>query len=846
MLNSIEEVRNLSEWENMKRQFVDPPAEFTPMPFWFWNDELSREEIIRQIHDFHAHEVDGFVLHPRMGLPRALPYLSDSYFDLVEAAVAEAAKLGMRVILYDEGMYPSGSACGKVVERNPEFASRGLRMEEHPCRTGRGAVMQVPVALSPGESLVSALAVRKLSDKAIEAASALVLERGSDSGVSFTQPDAGDWSVLLFIDTYSRGTIRGVHPGQDDGEPDAPLAADLLNPEAVQAFIDLTHEAYYRKLSRYFGTTVLAMFTDEPDLLGRGHAAGMKPWTRGFMGEYLAGGGREQDLPLLWFDAEDALSTTHVRDAYGAAIRGRLSRAYYKPLADWCEAHGIGLTGHPAGSDDIGLLEHFHIPGQDVVWRYIAPEDGKSLTGAHSTMGKCSSDAARHRGRRRNLNECFGVCGIGHGWMLSADNMKWYLDWLFVRGVNLVSPHAFYYSIRGERRDERPPDVGPNNIWWPEYSRFSRYIKRMSWLMTDSANGAEIAVLARADDLPWRVVKPLYEQQIEFNYLEESLLRDACGCKDGALEIAGYRYSAVLVENGERLNASSWGRLEEFVGQGGLVVELSEEGKAATIDIGQVRFDRAENAAAALAGIYGRDTAIEPHSAALRISRVTKNGMLFYVIVNEGEAGYEGVMRLKSAGRAEYWRPWTGECVPANVDRIGDGQSVAIRVERRECLIVAVDPGDVGTGDGGMPAGLARTKSTVAELSEGWRVVDGPQAGESPLSALTSWTDWPEMALYSGTVTYENSFELDDPARWTGIRLDLGEAHELVRLRVNGREAGVRMWRPYVFDLGPELRQGTNRLRVEVTNSLANRYDGKPWPSGLIGPVRLSMQSERK
>ena len=28
--------------------------------------------------------------------------------------------------MYDEGMYPSGSACGKVVEGHPEFASEGI------------------------------------------------------------------------------------------------------------------------------------------------------------------------------------------------------------------------------------------------------------------------------------------------------------------------------------------------------------------------------------------------------------------------------------------------------------------------------------------------------------------------------------------------------------------------------------------------------------------------------------------------------------------------------------------------------------------------------------------------
>ena len=834
----------MSEWESLKRQFTEPPAEFSPIPFWFWNDDLSREEIVRQIRDFHAHEVHGFVIHPRMGLPRAMPYLSDAYMELVEAAVAEAAGLGMRVILYDEGMYPSGSACGMVVRQNPDYASRGLQLRayscaEQPSREADGSV-RIAVSLSSGEAVVSAQAVRKRSEREIAPGSATPLACGPD-GVRFLPPDDGAWSVLLFVETPSGGTIRGVHPGQDDGEPDVPPAADLLNPEAVQAFIDLTHEAYYRKLGGYFGTTVLAMFTDEPDLLGRGHAKGLKPWTRGFMSEFLAGGGREQDLPLLWFDGGD--STAQVRDAYETMIRDRLSRTYYEKLADWCEAHGIGLTGHPAQSDDIGLLEHFHIPGQDVVWRYIAPEDGKSLTGAHSTMGKCSSDSARHRGRRRNLNECFGVCGIDHGWLLTADNMKWYLDWLFVRGVNLISPHAFYYSIRGERRDERPPDVGPHNIWWPEYGRFSRYIKRMSWLMTDSMNGAEVAVPAGPACLPWRIVKPLYERQIEFNYLEESLLHEACACEDGALEIAGYRYKAILIEDGRRLAPDTWDKLETFAGQGGLVVELSENGKASARDVGQVRFDREENISDALASIFGRDVVLEPATDALRISRVTKNGMLFYVIVNEGEAGYEGSMRMKLTGLTEYWHPWTGECAPAEVERIGDGQRVAIRVERRECLIVAVDPGDVRPAAGGPSTAPAKAKmtATVRELSSGWRVVEGAEAGELP--ALTSWADWPGMAHYSGTLTYENNFDLDDPARWASVRLDLGEAHELVRLWVNGKEAGVRMWSPYVFDIGRELRQGTNLLRVSVTNSLANRYDGKPWPSGLIGPVRLSMQS---
>src|SRR5690606_25635939 len=121
----------------------------------------------------------------------------------------------------------------------------------------------------------------------------------------------------------------------------------------------------------------------------------------------------------------------------------RLAEAYYQPLAAWCAAHQVALTGHPAEADQIGLLDYFHIPGQDVVLNRIAPGQAGALEGRESTQAKCSADAARYRGKKRNANECFG----GYGWRLTMAEMKWVLDWLFVRGVNLIIPHAFYHSL---------------------------------------------------------------------------------------------------------------------------------------------------------------------------------------------------------------------------------------------------------------------------------------------------------------------------------------------------------------------------------------------------------------
>ncbi|MBR2910772.1 MAG: hypothetical protein IKC05_04130, partial [Lentisphaeria bacterium] len=69
-------------------------------PFWALNGELEVEEIRRQIRMFAQCGLGGFFLHARTGL--RTPYLSEKFFEAIEAAVDEAEKCGMQAWLYDE------------------------------------------------------------------------------------------------------------------------------------------------------------------------------------------------------------------------------------------------------------------------------------------------------------------------------------------------------------------------------------------------------------------------------------------------------------------------------------------------------------------------------------------------------------------------------------------------------------------------------------------------------------------------------------------------------------------------------------------------------------------------
>ena len=813
--------------QEMREAFLNPSDEFSPMPFWFWNDRLDEAEIDRQIRDFYAKGVKGFCIHPRKGIPKSIPYLSDLYMHYVKYTVECAEALSMKVVLYDEAMYPSGSAHGMVVQSDPAFASRCLRMEEIGWEDGS----PVLPAVGEGEKVILAAAVRfrggaGRNDREAVAEQTVVLPlsgngRDPAAGVEHAVSPAGGWHIYCFIEGFSGGTIRGVHEEEDDGEPCAPPSADLLNPAAVDAFIRFTHERYYEVLHEHFGKTVIAIFTDEPDVLGRNHRPGVVPWTDGFLDDYIQSGGREADLPGLWLDY--GARTAAVRRTFRRAVNRRMERVYYGKLSDWCADHGIALTGHPQKSQDIGMLNRFQIPGQDLVWRMVAPENEKGLLGEDAPLAKCASDAARHRGIRRKANECFGCCGPdGVQWAFSMDDMKWYMDWMFVRGTNLLYPHAFYYSVEGEiRYGERPPDAGPNNIWWEDYEKISLYMKRLCWLNTDSHNVTPVAVLCEADALPVRTAALLYQKQIEFNYLEEELLlSDRCLVSDGEISIEKQRYRYLLVEDEALLTGELMEKLAPFVSGGGRILSVYEK----------------EHGASFLHELE-RDAVLTPENSDLRVSHLVKDAVHFYLLVNEGEQEISGSLRLPVTGATERWDPWTGAIRPLPCGSAADHMTVELSLQRRESAVLCIDPV-------GEPVDL-QARQQMSASGEILLTPDGVSLDGKPLemSRLCSWTELPGRKNFTGRGTYRMKFRMPESyetgAAFGRLLLDLGGVCEIAHVWLNGTDCGVLFWAPYCLDVTDSVRPGDNEVLIEVRNTMANRLEHAGRPSGLLGPVRL-------
>lgn len=577
--------------------WLRPPSEYSQCPFWFWNDELNEAEIVQQIADFQAHGVDAFVIHARIGLPRSIGWLSGELFRFMRIALSEARRRGMWVMLYDEGMYPSGSAGGQVVAHDAAFQTRGL------------------VLGSPDP---------RSDDAEVDRRRLAVVKRLSGANV-------------VIYDEKIDAVVRGLHYIGDENNPsialgeEEPVAADLLNPRAVECFIRIVYDRFYHELGEFFGDTIKAIFTDEPNPLSRSRNAGARPGSAEVLEQVNRHLGYDftPHLPSLWFDDEpDALK--HKR-AYAEAIAARLDETYYAPLSRWCERHGIALAGHPAEPDDIGHLKHLHIPGQDIVWRHIEPHKASALEGAPSTMAKAAASVAFHLRRTRNLNEFAGA----YGQELTFEELRWLASWLLIRGCDLLVPHAFYYSMRGPRRYERPPDVGPNNVWWSEYRSWANMTKRLCWLNATFPPVCDVAILGRPTRLPWASAKCCFEHQVDFHYIEPGDLLQG-KLVDGKLHVGPGRYAVVIVEEGYEMPFP----------EGLPVVRWSDQ---------------------ALSGILGHvqpAVTFDQPGPSVRARRLCGAGLDLFLLFNEGNSDVTRDVHFPSAGKLSRLDPGTGQVVP--------------------------------------------------------------------------------------------------------------------------------------------------------------------------------------
>ena len=236
--------------------FRNPPVQYWPRPLWFWNNTLvTAEKVCEQMQDLKDKcGYGGFGIVP-FGKNFKPEYLSGDYLDLYGKMLQKAEELGMKVSLYDEFGFPSGSVGAfengdnkpRFRLKYPEMTIRRLDKTETEV-TGPGTF----TAIIPDGKLMGIVAMDMLEFKRIDLTD--LVKQGK---LQWKIP-GGKWKVMIFTCVI-------------DGEP----IADYLNPEAAKLFTGMVHDVYYDRFKDYFGKVIYGTFFDEPSMF---HAR-FRMWT---------------------------------------------------------------------------------------------------------------------------------------------------------------------------------------------------------------------------------------------------------------------------------------------------------------------------------------------------------------------------------------------------------------------------------------------------------------------------------------------------------------------------------------------------------------------------------------
>jgi hypothetical protein len=545
---------------DLRSDFADPPPQYKTRPLWFWNAPPDRAETWTIMERCQASGYYGFGILPtdKMGLE----FMSAAYLDRYQEAVDKAAQLGLKMCLYDEFWFPSGSAGGQLAKRFPEALGRRLDLREFDLIGPRPFSAET----GPGK-LMAAVAMSSDTKERID-----LTARAGQGRLEWAVPQ-GPWKVMLF--TCVPDGARGL--------------VDYLDPEAVTKYVSLTYERYYRRFPEHFGRTIDSAFYDEPTFHW---LQGGRAWTETFNEKFEKKHGYSPAplYPALWYDVGP--ETAAARNALFGLRAELFADGFIRTIADWCRQHRIELTGHvdqeeivnPVGlcGDLIKAFKHQDIPGVDQIFQY----------GRGSKAYKVVSSAAANYDRPRVMCECYGAIKDMPVALLYKEAMD-----QFAKGINLMVPHAVWYSSAGL---VFPPELSyKSSVYGPALPAYNQYMGRLQRVLQQGRHVAEIGVLypiaslqagyrfgvgtpylggivpEEADymDLGERLMLDLRH---DFTFLHPEVLDATCTVQGAALRLNHperfEQYRVLVIPGSTTIHLSNLRKIRDFYANGGRVV----------------------------------------------------------------------------------------------------------------------------------------------------------------------------------------------------------------------------------------------------------------------------------
>ncbi|MBQ3482614.1 MAG: hypothetical protein IJA78_00370 [Clostridia bacterium] len=558
--------------------FENPTAEYRAAPFWAWNNDLEEQELLRQVDVLQSMGFGGYHMHVRAGM--SMPYLSEEFMERIGACVEKAKQKNMLAWLYDEDRWPSGFA-GGLVTKDPEYRQCFIALVPEEMKGGeisfRQSVSNIIVFQTDGPALVA-------YDVQLDEQGALISYRLMKEGET---PVGKAWYAYVKTPEVSPRFNNQTY-------------VNTLDKKAIQRFIEITHEAYKKKVGAEFGSTVPSIFTDEPQFspkntlpFAKSNTAVTLPWAHDLPETYRERYGEDllATLPELTWERADGKPSA-ARHRYHDHVCDRFTEAFSDALGKWCEENGIVLTGHmmqepslwsqtAAVGEVMRGLRSFQIPGIDMLADY-----------REYTTAKQAQSVAHQYGREGVMSELYGVTG----WDFDFRGHKLQGDWQVALGVTVRVPHLSWVSMGGEAKRDYPASFNYQSPWYKDYRYVEDHFARVTTALTRGTPDVRVGVIHPIESywLHWgpseqtntvreqldlnfkNVTEWLLFGGVDFDYISESLLPELNGRGGAPLQVGKMAYDVIVVPGCETLRSSTLERLEAFRAAGGKLIFMGE------------------------------------------------------------------------------------------------------------------------------------------------------------------------------------------------------------------------------------------------------------------------------
>lgn len=487
---------------------------------------------------------------------------------------------GMHTWIYDEKGYPSGSAGGVVIDRNPEFCAQGLYCYEY-WRTLSGPSKYRSDV--PGDKLYKAMLLPLDGGEAIDVTSSL-----DEHGTLHMEIPAGEYHLFMMS---IRRLFDGTHAAESYSEPRNYIS--LSDKEATEAFISVTHEKYAERLSDEFGKGIMAFFTDEPSLIAwniRAAVYPIVPWhhtyPEGFQKKY----GYPIELAVVAVVTRRGPEYIKRRCDFWEYVGDTVAENYFGTIQNWCHEHNMKSSGHML--EEERLMSHvynygsMYKCGKRMDWPGIDQLDSEPqrlMNDKQIPIARLLSSFADVSGENESFTEFSDHTSrmenkqIGMNWMRSSVN------WHYAMGINnLTSYYNFEnfeddeirdlnlyaarlgYLIRQGKRDSKVA------VLYPEAAIWATYTPSTEVRAIDYSEDTQ-----RVNNCFPKISWELLHRQVDFDYVDEDIVNEG-EIKDGKLCYKAREYECVIFPETHVLRTSTVKRVTELLDAGIGVVFIGE------------------------------------------------------------------------------------------------------------------------------------------------------------------------------------------------------------------------------------------------------------------------------